>query len=146
MHACDIIGGTLIWLPVTGLAVVAHSQSHSAELQWQHLQSQYRELDLLQTTKEAGHRSPLRRLLAKKAAAAADDEDEEGADDSYEDEIDLDEPMAAGRPFLLSASCFLLFSTRRAGLFVVDAVWGLVTLSLLAMSHRRCSTSEMRRP
>ena len=83
--------------------MAVHSQSHSAELQWQHLQSQYREPDLLQGAQEAGHHSPLRRLLAKKtAAAAADDEDDEVADDSYEDEMDLDEPMAAGRPFLLS--------------------------------------------
>ena len=85
-------------LPATGLVLSAHSHTHSAELQWQHLQSQDRELEHLHSAQEVGHHSPVRRLLAKKAAAA--DKDDDGADDSYDDEMDLDEPMAAGR-----ASC-----------------------------------------
>ncbi len=88
--------------------MAVHSQAHSAELQWQHLQSQYRELDHLQSSHEGGHHSSLRRLLAKKAAAAAaEDEDDEGAEDVYDD--DLDEPMAAGKPFVLPAFKLLLF-------------------------------------
>lgn len=80
-------------MAATGLAAAAHPRAHSAELQWQHLQSQYRELEHLQSAHEAGNHSPLRRLLAKKAAAAAAEDDDE---DSYEDDMDLDEPMAAG--------------------------------------------------
>ncbi|CAL5220021.1 g1967 [Coccomyxa viridis] len=54
------------------------------------------------------YRNSLRRLLAKKAAAAAaEDEDDEGAEDVYDD--DLDEPMAAGKPFVLPAFKLLLF-------------------------------------
>ena len=90
-------------MPAIGLAVAAHSQAHSAELQWQHLQSQYRELGQLQSAYEAGHHSPLRRLLAKRvAAAAAEDEDEEGLDDSFDDDVDLDDSTAAGRLTLVS--------------------------------------------
>ena len=86
-------------MPATGLVLAAHSQTHSAELRWQHPESQYRELGQLQSAQEGGHHGPLRRLLAKKAAAAAAaaDEEDEGADDSYDDDMDLDEPMAAGR-------------------------------------------------
>jgi len=84
----------------TGLAVAAQAQSHSAELQkWQHLQSQYREIDSLLSTQDSGQQTSLRRLLAKKVPAAATaDEDED--DDGYDDEDDIDEPMTAGMPHL----------------------------------------------
>ncbi len=57
--------------------------------------------------------SPLRRLLARSAAAvAASDEDEAAADESYEDDLDLDEPMAAGKLFhVLTISPYLVLAT-----------------------------------
>ena len=104
-------------LTVTGLAAAAHPQAHSAEVQWQHLQSQYRELEHLQSAHEAGHHSPLRRLLAKKAAAAAAEDDDE--DDSYEDDMDLDEPMAAGTNFPSQPSHYARLTTQ--GITVLEA-------------------------
>lgn len=65
------------------------------------------------TPEKAGYLSPLRRLLSRSAAAvAATDEEDATADESYDDDLDIDEPLAAGKLSLCACHLACALSLR----------------------------------